>query len=518
MVSASERSAKGVLVRGEALLAAIEFRERGGRCEENPKALFCFDWARDNLDRYETPTVQHLQLVIAAVVLGFVIAFALALLAHRRRWLQPPLLAATGVLYTIPSVAFFFLLLPLTGFAAVTLQPNAGSQGEYSGLLVIRAYHESRGEAHRNICLIPASAHGTNPATAVMAGMEVVIVGCDANGNVDLNDLRAKATQHKDKLGALMVTYPSTHGVFEEEIREICKVIHDNGGQVYMDGANFNALVGLACPGKFGADVMHMNLHKTFCIPHGGGGPGMGPIGVGAHLAPFLPGHPLVSGVGGEDAIGPVSAAPWGSASILPISWVYITLMGTEGLKRATQVAILNANYIAKRLEKSYETLYKGKNGYVAHECILDTRGFKVSGNISVDDIAKRLMDFGFHAPTMSFPVPGTLMIEPTESESKAELDRFIEALTMIRQEIAKVEKGEYPQGNNPLQLAPHTLADLTAEGWNRPYSRHDAAFPAPHLQHDKYWPPVNRIDHAAGDRNLVCSCPPLESYMEAAE
>ncbi len=409
-------------------------------------------------------------------------------------------------------------LCSLTGFAAVTLQPNAGSQGEYAGLLVIRAYHESRGESHRNICLIPASAHGTNPATASMAGMEVVIVACDVNGNVDLGDLKAKAEQHKDKLGALMVTYPSTHGVFEEEIRGICKIIHDNGGQVYMDGANFNALVGLACPGKIGADVMHMNLHKTFCIPHGGGGPGMGPIGVGAHLAPFLPGHPLLNGVGGENAIGPVSAAPWGSASILPISWVYISLMGTEGLKKATQVAILNANYIAKRLEKHYTTLYKGKNGYVAHECILDTRGFKTTAHISVDDIAKRLMDFGFHAPTMSFPVPGTLMIEPTESESKAELDRFIEALTVIRQEITKVEKGEWPQANNPLQMAPHTLADLTADNWNRPYSRHDAAYPAPHLIADKFWPPVGRIDHAAGDRNLVCSCPPLESYMEAAE
>ncbi|MEZ0259614.1 MAG: aminomethyl-transferring glycine dehydrogenase [Alphaproteobacteria bacterium] len=409
-------------------------------------------------------------------------------------------------------------LCTLTDFAAVTLQPNAGSQGEYAGLLTIRAYHESKGQAHRNICLIPSSAHGTNPATAVMAGMEVVITACDDNGNVDLGDLRAKAAEHKDKLAALMVTYPSTHGVFEEEIREICKIIHDNGGQVYMDGANFNAMVGLACPGKIGADVMHMNLHKTFCIPHGGGGPGMGPIGVGEHLAPFLPGHPLLEGVGGENAIGPVSAAPYGSASILPISWVYIALMGTEGLKKATQVAILNANYIAKRLEKHYPTLYKGKQGYVAHECILDTRPLKTSAGISVDDIAKRLMDFGFHAPTMSFPVPGTLMIEPTESEGKAELDRFIEALTVIRAEIAKVEKGEWPQGNNPLALAPHTLADLTAEKWDRPYTRHDGAFPAAHLLTDKYWTPVNRIDHAAGDRNLVCACPPIEAYSEAAE
>ncbi|MBI1215934.1 MAG: aminomethyl-transferring glycine dehydrogenase [Alphaproteobacteria bacterium] len=409
-------------------------------------------------------------------------------------------------------------LCALTGFAAVTLQPNAGSQGEYTGMLVIRAWHESRGEAHRNICLIPSSAHGTNPATAVMAGMQVVIVACDAKGNVDINDLAAKAEQHKDKLAALMVTYPSTHGVFEEEIRHICQIIHDNGGQVYMDGANFNALVGLSCPGKFGADVMHLNLHKTFCIPHGGGGPGMGPIGVAEHLAPFLPGHPLVVGVGGEDAVGPVSAAPWGSAAILPISWVYIALMGAEGLKKATQVAILNANYVAKRLEGHYKTLYTGKNGFVAHECILDTRGFKDSAHVSVDDIAKRLMDFGFHAPTMSFPVPGTLMVEPTESESKAELDRFVETMITIRAEIARLEKGEWPEGNNPLHLAPHTLADLAEESWERPYSRHEGVFPAAWVAQDKYWPPVGRVDHAAGDRNLVCTCPPLEAYSEAAE
>ena len=401
----------------------------------------------------------------------------------------------------------------LTGFAAVSLQPNAGSQGEYAGLLVIRAYHESRGDTHRTVCLIPSSAHGTNPATASMAGMEVVIVACDARGNIDVADLRAKAEHHKHKLAALMVTYPSTHGVFEEEIREICNIIHESGGQVYMDGANFNAMVGLACPGKFGADVMHLNLHKTFCIPHGGGGPGMGPIGVAAHLAPFLPGHPLSVGVGGEEAIGPVSAAPFGSASILPISWVYITLMGTEGLKRATQVAILNANYIAKRLEKHYETLYKGKNGLVAHECILDTRPFKNSANVSVDDIAKRLMDYGFHAPTMSFPVPGTLMIEPTESESKHELDRFIDALIHIREDIAKIESGAYPQGNNPLHNAPHTLADIADEKWDRPYSRAVAMVNG----EDKFWPPVSRIDHAAGDRNLVCSCPPVSEYEEAA-
>ncbi|MFN7114888.1 MAG: aminomethyl-transferring glycine dehydrogenase [Alphaproteobacteria bacterium] len=408
-------------------------------------------------------------------------------------------------------------LCALTGFAAVSLQPNAGSQGEYAGLLVIQAYHQSRGDTQRNICLIPSSAHGTNPASAVMAGMQVVIVKCDDNGNIDVADLKAKAEQHKDTLAALMVTYPSTHGVFEEEIRDICDTIHANGGQVYMDGANFNALVGLACPGKFGADVMHLNLHKTFCIPHGGGGPGMGPIGCAAHLAPFLPGHPLRSGVGGEQAIGPVSAAPWGSASILPISWVYITLMGSEGLKRATQVAILNANYIAKGLARDYETLYVGKNGFVAHECILDTRSFKDTAHVSVDDIAKRLMDFGFHAPTMSFPVAGTLMIEPTESESKAELDRFIHAMHVIRSEIAAIENGSLPQGANPLHMAPHTLADVAGDDWQRPYDRAKGGFPAPFVAQDKYWPPVNRIDHVAGDRNLVCACPPIESYMEKA-
>jgi glycine dehydrogenase len=408
-------------------------------------------------------------------------------------------------------------LCSLTGFAAVSLQPNAGSQGEYAGLLAIRAYHEFKGNAHRNICLIPSSAHGTNPASSAMAGMEVVVVACDDNGNISLDDLRAKAEEHKDTLAALMVTYPSTHGVFEEEIKEICNIIHRNGGQVYMDGANFNALVGLACPAKIGADVMHMNLHKTFCIPHGGGGPGVGPIGVAEHLAPFLPTHPLAVGVGGENAIGPVSAAPWGSASILPISWVYISLMGTEGLKRATQVAILNANYIAKRLEKYYPTLYKGKNGFVAHECILDTRPLKNTAHVSVDDIAKRLMDFGFHAPTMSFPVSGTLMIEPTESEPKGELDRFIEAMITIRNEITKIENGVYPQGNNPLHLAPHTLKDVTDDHWQRPYSRHEGAFPSATQLVDKFWPPVGRIDHVAGDRNLVCSCPPMESYTAEA-
>ncbi|MBU6474501.1 MAG: aminomethyl-transferring glycine dehydrogenase [Alphaproteobacteria bacterium] len=404
----------------------------------------------------------------------------------------------------------------LTGFAAVSLQPNAGAQGEYAGLLVIRAYHAGRGESHRDVCLIPSSAHGTNPASAVMAGMKVVVVACDDKGNIDLGDLKSKAEAHKDALAALMVTYPSTHGVFEQEIREICAVIHDNGGQVYMDGANFNALVGLACPGKFGADVMHMNLHKTFCIPHGGGGPGMGPIGVAGHLAKFLPGNPVVQS-GGEESIGAISAAPWGSASILPISWMYISMMGAEGLKRASQIAILNANYISKKLAPHYATLYTGKTGYVAHECIIDTRPFKESAHVTVDDIAKRLMDFGFHAPTMSFPVPGTLMIEPTESESAAELDRFIAALVAIRGEIARVARGAWPQDDNPLCNAPHTLADVAADDWTHPYTRGEAAFPAAYLAADKFWPPVGRIDNVAGDRNLVCSCPPIEDYQNAA-
>ncbi|MDD9900833.1 MAG: aminomethyl-transferring glycine dehydrogenase [Alphaproteobacteria bacterium] len=399
-------------------------------------------------------------------------------------------------------------LCDLTGFAAVSLQPNSGAQGEYAGLLVIRAYHHSRGDENRDVCLIPASAHGTNPATAVLAGMRVVVVACDENGNIDIDDLKARAETHKDALAALMVTYPSTHGVFEPGIREICDVIHNAGGQVYMDGANLNAMVGVALPGRFGADVMHMNLHKTFCIPHGGGGPGMGPIGVAAHLAPFLPGHPLVS-TGGEDAIGPVSAAPYGSASILPISWVYIAMMGDEGLKRATQVAILSANYISKKLDGVYPTLYSGKNGRVAHECILDTRVFKDSAGVSVDDIAKRLMDYGFHAPTMSFPVPGTLMVEPTESESKAELDRFIAALAAIKEDIDKIENGDYPADNNPLCNAPHTANDIADDAWDRPYSRKRAVVQTD----DKYWPPVNRIDQAAGDRNFVCACPPLADY-----
>ncbi len=407
-------------------------------------------------------------------------------------------------------------LAALTGFAAVSLQPNAGAQGEYAGLLVIRAWHASKGETHRNVCLIPSSAHGTNPASAAMAGMKVVVVSCDEHGNIDLADLKAKAAEHKDNLAALMVTYPSTHGVFEQEIREICDVIHDNGGQVYMDGANFNALVGLALPGKFGADVMHMNLHKTFCIPHGGGGPGMGPIGVAEHLARFLPGNPVVQ-TGGEESIGAISAAPWGSASILPISWMYITMMGAEGLRRASQIAILNANYVSRKLEKHYATLYTGRTGYVAHECIIDTRPFKESAGVTVEDIAKRLMDYGFHAPTMSFPVPGTLMIEPTESESVHELDRFISALVSIREEIARIARGAWPKDDNPLRNAPHTQEDIAAEDWTHPYARREAAFPAAFVAADKFWPPVGRIDNAAGDRNLVCSCPPVEDYQNAA-
>ncbi|MBI1298324.1 aminomethyl-transferring glycine dehydrogenase [bacterium] len=400
----------------------------------------------------------------------------------------------------------------VTGFAAVSLQPNAGSQGEYAGLLVIRAYHLSRGDDHRNICLIPSSAHGTNPASAIMAGMEVVVVRCDDHGNIDIADLRAKADQHKDNLAALMVTYPSTHGVFEAGIVEICEIIHANGGQVYMDGANMNALVGLCRPGDFGADVCHLNLHKTFCIPHGGGGPGMGPIGVAAHLAPFLPGHPVVDKVGGEDAIGLVSSAPWGSASILPISYVYIAMMGGSGLTEATKIAILNANYIAARLDPHFPVLYKGQNGRVAHECIIDARPFKEFG-VEVEDIAKRLMDFGFHAPTMSFPVAGTLMIEPTESESKDELDRFCDAMIAIRDEIRAIERGEIAAVDSPLHHAPHTAAVVTADTWDRAYSREQAAFPASWVKENKFWPHVARVDNVYGDRNLVCACLPIEAY-----
>jgi glycine dehydrogenase len=401
----------------------------------------------------------------------------------------------------------------VTGFAAVSLQPNAGSQGEYTGLLVIRAWHEARGEAHRNVCLIPVSAHGTNPASAVMAGMKVVAVACDEHGNIDVADLRAKAEANASELAALMVTYPSTHGVFEEAIREICDVVHRFGGQVYLDGANMNAQVGLCRPGDYGADVCHLNLHKTFCIPHGGGGPGMGPIGVAAHLAPFLPGHPVVR-CGGEQAIGPVSAAPWGSALILTIPWVYIALMGGDGLRDATATAILNANYMAARLLPHYPVLYTGKSGRVAHEFILDLRPFKAVG-VEAEDVAKRLMDFGFHAPTMSFPVPGTLMIEPTESESKAELDRFCEAMIAIREEIQAIEDGRLDRKDNPLKRAPHTAAAVTADDWGRPYSREQAAFPRPWVRDGKFWPAVARIDNVYGDRNLVCLCPPVEEYAK---
>jgi glycine dehydrogenase len=406
-------------------------------------------------------------------------------------------------------------LAAITGFAAVSLQPNAGSQGEFSGLLAIRRYHDKNGEAGRDICLIPSSAHGTNPASAVMAGMRVVVVACDENGNVDVASLKAKAAEHAGDLAALMITYPSTHGVFEESIVEICEIVHEAGGQVYMDGANLNALVGLCRPGEFGPDVAHLNLHKTFCVPHGGGGPGVGPIGVGAHLQPFLPGHRERPEVG---AGGAVAAAPWGSAGILPISWAYIALMGASGLARATQVAILSANYMARRLAPHYPVLYTGPGGLVAHECIIDLRPLKESAGISVDDVAKRLMDYGFHAPTMSFPVAGTLMIEPTESEPKAELDRFCDAMIAIREEIRRVETGSWPAGDNPLVNAPHTAEDLTAEGWTHPYSREIAVFPAHWLHADKYWPPVGRIDQVYGDRHLVCSCPPMEAYLSAAE
>jgi glycine dehydrogenase len=403
-------------------------------------------------------------------------------------------------------------LAEITGFAAVSLQPNAGSQGEYTGLLTIRAYHRHRRDMHRNVCLIPMSAHGTNPATATMAGMTVVPVACDAKGNVDLQDLEAKATANQANLAALMITYPSTHGVFEEKIKRICEIVHAHGGQVYMDGANMNAQVGVCRPGDIGADVCHLNLHKTFCIPHGGGGPGMGPIGVAAHLVPFLPGHP-VTHMGGRDSIGPVSAAPYGSASILAISWVYIALMGADGLTKATKVAILNANYMAKRLEKHFPIVYTGKNGTVAHEFIIDMRQFKESSGVEVSDVAKRLMDFGYHAPTMSFPVAGTLMIEPTESESKEELDRFCEAMIAIRGEIQDVVEGRLPRDNNPLKHAPHTSSVITAAEWPRPYSRDQAVFPARWVREAKFWPSVARIDDAYGDRNLVCVCPPMEHY-----
>jgi glycine dehydrogenase len=405
-----------------------------------------------------------------------------------------------------------YQLAEITGFTAVSLQPNAGSQGEYAGLLVIRAYHRARGADHRTTCLIPQSAHGTNPASAVMAGMQVVPVKSDAHGNIDLDDLRDKAATHRDTLAALMVTYPSTHGVFEGSIKEICRIVHEHGGQVYMDGANMNAQVGLCRPGDIGADVCHLNLHKTFCIPHGGGGPGMGPIGVAKHLAPFLPGHPIVE-LAHPQACGTVSAAPWGSAAILPISWAYVALMGYDGLTEATKIAILNANYIARRLKGHYEVLYSAPNGLVAHECIIDTRPFKASASVDVEDIAKRIIDYGFHPPTVSFPVAGTLMIEPTESESKEELDRFCDAMIAIREEIREIEEGRADRQVNLLTQAPHTLEQVIADAWDRPYPRERAAYPSPAVREHKVWPTVGRIDAAFGDRNLVCVCPPMEAY-----
>ena len=409
-------------------------------------------------------------------------------------------------------------LMAVTGFAGVSLQPNAGSQGEYAGLLAIRAFHAARGDGHRDVCLIPASAHGTNPASATMAGYRVVVVGCDREGNVDLADLRAKIGQHAGNLAALMITYPSTHGVYEAAIRDICAAVHDAGGQVYMDGANMNAQVGLTSPAAIGADVCHLNLHKTFCIPHGGGGPGVGPIGVAAHLLPHLPNHPLRADAGPASGYGPVSAAPFGSALILPISYAYIRMMGPAGLTRATEVAILNANYIAARLQAHYPVLYAGANGRVAHECIIDCRPFQAEAGVMVEDVAKRLQDFGFHAPTMSWPVPGTLMIEPTESESQAEMDRFCEAMIAIRAEIAAIAAGRMDRADNPLKNAPHTAQEVMAEAWAHPYPRAQAAFPLPFVAAAKYWPPVKRVDNVYGDRNLVCTCAPLEAYAEAAD
>jgi glycine dehydrogenase len=410
-------------------------------------------------------------------------------------------------------------LTEITGFAAVSLQPNAGSQGEYAGLLVIRAFHAARGEGHRKICLIPTSAHGTNPASAVMCGFEVVPVACDAQGNIDVADLRAKAAAHSGQLAALMITYPSTHGVFEGAIKDICATVHGHGGQVYMDGANMNAQVGLTSPGHIGADVCHLNLHKTFCIPHGGGGPGMGPIGVAAHLAPYLPGHAIVSPFPPDhrrDHPGAVSAAPWGSASILVISWMYIRMMGADGLTAATRKAILNANYVARRLESYFPVLYRGTEGLVAHECIIDLRGWKKHG-IEAEDAAKRLMDYGYHAPTLSFPVPGTFMVEPTESEVKAELDRFCDAMISIHGEMQAVANGESDRANNPLKHAPHTARVVCADEWDHPYSRELAAFPAPWTRTAKFWPSVGRVDNVYGDRNLVCSCVGMEAFAEAA-
>jgi glycine dehydrogenase len=424
---------------------------------------------------------------------------------------------ATGYLEMIRELEE--MLVEVTGYDAVSLQPNAGSQGEFAGLLAIRAYHRSRGDIHRDVCLIPSSAHGTNAASAAMCGMKVVVVGCDDKGNVDMADLRAKIEQHQNQLGALMVTYPSTHGVFEETIVEICDLVHESGGQVYLDGANFNALVGVAKPGNFGADVSHLNLHKTFCIPHGGGGPGVGPVCVRSHLAPFLPGHPMLEGTSSamsessSATVGALTSAPYGSAGILPIPWMYIIMMGPDGLRAATEMAILSANYIAHRLDPHFPVLYQGRKGRVAHECIIDIRPITASTGVSVDDVAKRLIDYGFHAPTMSFPVAGTLMIEPTESESVAELDRFCEAMIAIRGEIDEIGNNGWTVEDNPLANAPHTAEDVTADEWTHPYSRSKAAYPVETLRAAKYWPPVSRIDGAYGDRNVVCSCPPLDSY-----
>ncbi|HJW45985.1 MAG TPA: aminomethyl-transferring glycine dehydrogenase [Lysobacter sp.] len=410
------------------------------------------------------------------------------------------------------------MLVECTGYDAVSLQPNSGAQGEYAGLLAIRAYHRSRGDDKRDICLIPESAHGTNPASAQMCGMTVVVTKCDSNGNVDVEDIRRAAEKYSDRLAAIMMTYPSTHGVFEEDVVEICEIVHKHGGQVYTDGANMNALVGVAKPGKWGSDVSHLNLHKTFCIPHGGGGPGVGPCAVKSHLAPFLPRTAPRSGAGGEGDVGMVSAASFGSASILPISWMYVTLMGAEGLRKATQVALLNANYIAKRLESHYETLYTGRNGLVAHECILDLRPLKDATGVSAEDVAKRLIDFGFHAPTLSFPVAGTLMVEPTESESQHELDRFIDAMIQIRDEIRAIEEGKLDREDNPLKNAPHTATSVSASEWTHAYPRELAAFPLPSLKLQKYWPPVARVDNVYGDKNVMCACIPVDAYKEEVE
>ena len=424
---------------------------------------------------------------------------------------------ASGYLQMIQELEA--MLVEITGYDAVSLQPNAGSQGEFAGLLAIRAYHRSRGDAHRNVCLIPSSAHGTNAASAAMCGMKVVVIGCDDNGNVDTADLRAKISDHRENMCALMITYPSTHGVFEESIVEICDLVHDAGGQVYLDGANFNALVGVAKPGQFGADVSHLNLHKTFCIPHGGGGPGVGPVCVREHLAPFLPGHPSITGTSSalgsyaNSVVGSLTSAPYGSAGILPIPWMYITMMGPDGLRSATEMAILSANYIAHRLDPHFPVLYQGRNGRVAHECIVDIRPVTAATGVSVDDVAKRLIDYGFHAPTMSFPVAGTLMIEPTESESLAEIDRFCDAMIAIRAEIDEIGTNGWTVEDNPLANAPHTAEDVTSDAWSRPYGRERAAYPLPSLRQNKYWAPVSRIDGAFGDRNVVCSCPPIESY-----